>query len=267
MSAWERRRVFVTVRTYPVPARKGIEVSCTAGVTEDGRWIRLFPVPYRFLDEDRRFRKYQWIEASVRKAVGDARPESHNIDIDSIEIVEWVPPQPGWTRRHALVGGLVAHCLCCLKRERDRSGYPTLGLFRPLSIRRVVIREEEFPDWTEGELQRLRQIPMFGSSPRTQLEKIPYKFFFEFECPDEACNGHELSCTDWEVGELYRNCRADHGAGWEAPFRARIEDLVGSGALHFYVGTVHRHPDTWIIVGLYYPPKATIDTPQLVLLP
>jgi hypothetical protein len=24
---------------------------------------------------------------------------------------------------------------------------------------------------------------------------------------------------------------------------------------HFYVGTVHQHPHTWIIVGLFYPLK------------
>ena len=24
---------------------------------------------------------------------------------------------------------------------------------------------------------------------------------------------------------------------------------------HFYVGTVHRFPATWIVVGLFYPPK------------
>jgi hypothetical protein len=23
---------------------------------------------------------------------------------------------------------------------------------------------------------------------------------------------------------------------------------------HFYVGTVRRHPDSWIIIGLFYPP-------------
>jgi hypothetical protein len=26
---------------------------------------------------------------------------------------------------------------------------------------------------------------------------------------------------------------------------------------HFYVGTVHRHPHIWIIVGLFYPPPST----------
>ncbi len=25
--------------------------------------------------------------------------------------------------------------------------------------------------------------------------------------------------------------------------------------LHFFVGTVHKNPKSWIIVGLFYPPK------------
>jgi hypothetical protein len=28
---------------------------------------------------------------------------------------------------------------------------------------------------------------------------------------------------------------------------------------HFYVGTVHQHPATWIIVGLFYPPRPKVD--------
>ena len=31
---------------------------------------------------------------------------------------------------------------------------------------------------------------------------------------------------------------------------------------HFYVGTVHRNPKSWIIVGLFYPPKPA-TTPLL----
>ena len=41
---WMKKKVLVTVRTYPVPARKGVEVSCTAGITDDGKWIRLYSV-------------------------------------------------------------------------------------------------------------------------------------------------------------------------------------------------------------------------------
>ena len=39
MSGYEQKRVLVTVKTYPTPASKGAEVSCTAGITDDGKPI------------------------------------------------------------------------------------------------------------------------------------------------------------------------------------------------------------------------------------
>src|SRR5947209_7715161 len=87
-AGWTDKRILITVRTYPLPARKGIEVSCTGGITDDGKWIRLFPVPYRFLEEDRRFTKYQWINVSVTKARNDIRPESFTPNLDTMAIGE-----------------------------------------------------------------------------------------------------------------------------------------------------------------------------------
>ena len=39
----ERLKVLVTVKTYPIPSAKYDELSCTAGVTEAGDFIRLYP--------------------------------------------------------------------------------------------------------------------------------------------------------------------------------------------------------------------------------
>ena len=91
------------VLTYPVPATNGAEVSCTPGITVEGKWIRLFPIPYRFLDPDSQFSKYHWIDVNIRKAPNDARPESYKIDRDSIQIVRFVGPQRGWRARKDLV--------------------------------------------------------------------------------------------------------------------------------------------------------------------
>src|SRR5215212_7388929 len=100
---WVRKKVLITVRTYPTPSAKGIEVSCTAGVTDEGEWIRIFPVPYRFLGDDKRFGKYQWVEMQARKA-SDSRPESFNPDIDSIKIVSGrLPSTPHWQLRKDIV--------------------------------------------------------------------------------------------------------------------------------------------------------------------
>ena len=68
MSGWEAKGVLITVKTYSTPAHKGVEVSCTAGITDQNEWIRLYPIPYRYMDYDQRFKKYEWIELKARKA-------------------------------------------------------------------------------------------------------------------------------------------------------------------------------------------------------
>lgn len=65
---WQEKRVLIAVRTYPTPAAKGAETSCTAGITEDGEWIRLFPINYRQLEPEQKFHKYDWVTVRVAKA-------------------------------------------------------------------------------------------------------------------------------------------------------------------------------------------------------
>ena len=47
MSSTGRERLLVTVKTYPTLSTKYGETVCTAGVREDGSWVRLYPVPFR----------------------------------------------------------------------------------------------------------------------------------------------------------------------------------------------------------------------------
>ena len=47
----EKQRVLITVKTYPTLSRKYGETVCTAGVREDGTWVRIYPVPFRRLNE------------------------------------------------------------------------------------------------------------------------------------------------------------------------------------------------------------------------
>lgn len=253
---WVKKEVLITVRTYPVPSRTSIEVSCTTGITDDGNWIRLFPIPYRFLTQDRRFRKYQYIEANVTKSMSDTRPESYKIDIDSINILSQpIPTDNNWESRKAKVFPLKSSSLCLLQAERDQNKMPTLGFFKPRTITSFKIKPTN-NNWTESELTSLLQYPLFGNAPRTQLEKLPYIFSYEFRCDESNCPTHTLSCTDWELGASYRSWRSKYGNKWETKFRDRYEtDMILGKDTHFFVGTIHNHPDAWIIIGLFYPPK------------
>ena len=55
-------RVLVTVKTYPCLSQKYDELVCTAGLREDGSWIRIYPVPFRKLNPYSQYKKYDWIE-------------------------------------------------------------------------------------------------------------------------------------------------------------------------------------------------------------
>jgi hypothetical protein len=237
----EKKKILITVRTYPVPARTGIEVSCTGGITADGKWIRLFPMPYRFLRPDQQFRKYQWIEASVTRA-SDSRPESYHIIRDTIKIVsDMIPTKNEW------------------QAERDKNKFPTLGIFKPKSIEKLEI-EPDSPNWSQAELEKLKQADLLDNAPAEELEKIPYKFRYYFKCDEARCSGHTAICTDWEMSQSYRKWRRDYGDGWESKFRQKYEsEMIGRYDTHFYVGTVNAHPSAWIVVGLFYPPVAKSD--------
>jgi hypothetical protein len=254
---WSTKRVLVTVRTYPLPASKTIEASCTGGVTQDGDWIRLFPVPYRFLDEDKRFTKWQWIDVEVIKATSDPRPESFKLKPEKIQIVGEIGKKDEWRARR-LLKPLLRRSMCQIRRERDENESPTLGLFKPAEIKRLVIEPTD-EKWSADELRILQQDTFFQKAPVDTLEKIPFDFKYEFRCEEAECRGHKMSCTDWEMGQAYRRWRKDYGDKWERAFRQKFEtDMIQTFDTHFFVGTVRARPSTWIIVGLFYPPLPKI---------
>jgi hypothetical protein len=251
---WKTERALIVVRTYPTPARKGVEVSCTAAITPDGRWLRLFPIPYRYLQPEQKFSKYQWIDVRVQKS-SDSRPESYQIDRDSLRIVSDVlPSKANWRARREVVLPLKSPSLCALKTQRDANKYPTLGVFKPKSIEALVI-EKDRPGWTDDEIAKLAQGRMFEEAPKEDLEKIPYKFKYKFTCDDSVCPTHDISCTDWEMLQSYRSWKKKYGDDWERYFRQTYEaEMIHKNDTHFYVGTMASHPHIWIIVGLFYPP-------------
>jgi hypothetical protein len=114
---WTKKRVLIVVRTYPTPAKSTIEASCTAAVSEDGQWIRMFPVPARLMEYDKRFKKWQWIDVSLLKAPSDSRPESYKLNPDSIVIGQDVGSENGWHVRRNLIAPLKRPSMCASKRN------------------------------------------------------------------------------------------------------------------------------------------------------
>ena len=142
---------------------------------------------------------------------------------------------------------------CALKAERDQNGYPTLGLFKPKNIDELVI-ENISAEWSDEEKAKLGQKDLFDVGPAKQLEKIPFKFSYRFDCNETGCTGHTFMCSDWEMAQAYRSWRDKYGDNWEVEFRKKFEEGMKLKDTHFYIGTIHQHPANWIVVGLFYPP-------------
>jgi hypothetical protein len=256
---WVRKRVLIVVRTYPAPAKSVIEASCTAAIGADGKWVRMFPVPARLMEHDKRFAKWFWIEVDLLRASSDARPESHKIKPDSIVISDGVGTQGNWRARRDLIKPLQRPSMCHIQQKRDEHNFPTLGVFRPHEITGFTI-EPTAENWTEAQLATLTQDTLFEKAPEKTLEKIPFDFRYQFRCGGRDCRGHDMMCTDWEMGQAYRKWRAEYGDQWEGKFREKFEtQMIEKNDTHFFVGTVHKNPASWIIVGLFYPPKPPMN--------
>jgi hypothetical protein len=137
MATWERKRILIWGKTRPELSRSHKETVCTGGVFEDTkRFVRLYPIPLRYLDDEKVFKKYQWIEAFVRKAIKDTRPESYNIRCDGITVGEFIPSEKGdWSRRAEWIiqPGHIFRSVESLQDAREREG-TSIGMVKPLSV-------------------------------------------------------------------------------------------------------------------------------------
>src|SRR5262245_50806013 len=98
-------KVLIAVKTYPTLSTKYDELVCTAGFLEDGSWVRIFPIPFRKLDYDKRYSKYDWVEIDLVKNKGDFRPESHRpFSIETaFNVVGHIETTSHWKERKDIV--------------------------------------------------------------------------------------------------------------------------------------------------------------------
>jgi hypothetical protein len=61
-------KILIIVKTYPTLSRKYAELVCTAGVTANGDWRRLYPIRFCQLYDPQKYKKFQWVEAKLEKS-------------------------------------------------------------------------------------------------------------------------------------------------------------------------------------------------------
>jgi hypothetical protein len=255
---WTVEEVLMTVKAYPNPQEDFGEASCTAGMTADGRWLRVNPVPFRHLREEQKFEKWTWIRAELRRG-GDNRPESHEVRPDTIQVLRKVDTGSDnkWRTRNAAIVPFMTNSVEELQRDAAE-GRRTMAYLHPLEIRafRIEKRKPNEIAWSQKQAALLGRQSWIGSTVEP-LERIPFRFYYEFVCPDTKC----------EIHQSYRRWLRDYGEhGWETAMRQKYEyELPTQRDLSFNLGNIAAHQQSFCICALHYPPKLEVENLELPL--
>jgi hypothetical protein len=263
-----RLRVLITVKTYPTLSITYDELVCTASIKEDGSWVRIYPVPFRKLDEQERYAKYQWVEFEAVKNRSDARPETYRpVRYDGLSPQEFIKADGDtWERRRELVLKKVYTNISMLIAEaKDSSICTSLAVFKPSKILDFICKPEVNKVWDADKVAKIlakrSQNNLFADSDDVFdfVPKLPYKFSYRFE--DEAGTVSTLMIEDWEIGMLYWHSLTRHnGDETRACLDVRKkywDNFALTKDLYLFLGTTKEYhfvaPNPFIIIGTFHP--------------
>ncbi|MBA3631595.1 MAG: hypothetical protein H0W58_02100 [Acidobacteria bacterium] len=267
---WKRERILIWGKTRPELSQTYGELVCTGGLLESTKkLIRLYPIPLRYLDDERIFKKYQWIEASIAKTSRDTRPESYKINFNDIEIGELISIEHGsWDKRAEWILN-PSNILASVEELQAHQKYnrKSLGIIKPKEVSEVKFEPVSFDEkngWKKRYDAVLSQLDLpFVQEEKRDIQPIPppdYRYKITFRCDDEECiKEHNFSVLDWEIDALYHNLRNRGDTPQLAATKVveKLEQVCNpENDLHFFLGNISNHPQVFTIVGLWYPKKS-----------
>jgi len=262
-----KEKVLITVKTYPTISSKYKETVCTARLRQDGSWVRIYPVPFRQLQDDEKYKKFDWIQVDLERNHQDERAESYR-PISEIERISHVSTRQDWRERRELIlnNSKVFHDFAALIEQNKNTGL-SLATFKPAKIIDLLV-DEDVRDWDPIKVQAVKYLANQGdlfketSKCFNVVRKLPYKFRYHFA----DINGHErkIMISDWEIGMLYWNELKRHEGDEQTAIasvkKKYLEQLVDNRDIHFFMGTTQQWdarnaPNPFMIIGVFSPPK------------
>lgn len=265
-------QVLISVKTYPLPSSKYGELVCTAGFLHDGKWIRLYPIPFRGLPYDNRYSKYHWVTLDLVRNKSDFRPESYRpkFGIDKIKVGEKIDTGKNrdWAERKKYVLKEVFTSMNDIIRLAKSSEKKSLATLKPSQIIDFVIEEDQ-RDWKQQWQEQLLQYDLFDldetgkGKKRDVVAKVPYKYSYKFLSQGDT-QPRKLMIEDWEIGMLYwhclRQCSGDERQANRLVKQKYFDDFCVKKDIYFFLGTTLRYhsvsPNPFVIIGVFVPPKA-----------
>jgi hypothetical protein len=252
-----RISLLVTVKAYPAISQKYGEAVCVAGIRTDTpmpEWVRLFPVAFRDLPFQQRFKKYQHLSVEASRHGTDPRPETFRPNIDTIATGAIIDTKRRWEERRRFVEPLIVDSMCeVLARQRTEG--MSLAAIRPGDVLDIVVDDQE-GEWS-GTKGGVAAQPSLFFPGKHGLEKIPLRFRYRYRCHTPGCKTHTQSMVDWELAQSYRAWRDRYSEDVLVDkIRQRFLEEMCSPAKEtiFFVGNQHLHPRAFLVLGVFWPP-------------
>lgn len=265
-----KEKILILVKTYPTFSKTYFELVCTAGINERGEWRRIYPVPFRNLDEVEQYSKYQYVEVDIEKNNSDPRPESYKLVQSSIiNSLEKIGTEQNWQKRKDILfkNTQIFDNLEEIISRANEANELSLVIFKPYQVVEFVVEntDREWSSETLDYIQKLQQQPALFPELEREIKlvkKLPYKFSYKFVDVD----GKEstLMIEDWELGALYWNClkkaNGNEQIALEKVKDKYSRDFLGRD-LYLFLGTTRQFHgwahNPFVIIGVFYPPKET----------
>lgn len=263
-----KTKVLIAVKTYPSLSEKYNELVCTAGFKGDGTWVRIYPIPFRFLNYKERYKKWDYIDIDIVKNTKDFRIESFRpTDLQSdIKISGSLTSDKNWIERKKIVLKNVTSDLALLIKKA-KTKYISLAMFKPKKVIDFIY-EPTAREWDKKKLDKVKanlSIPNLFEEKTAVTEmfriarKLPYKFSYIFTSSDDK--EHKLMIEDWELGVLYWKYIDNGESEVYACKKVRekfFDWMYNKRDLYFMLGTTAANAmakNPFIIIGTFYPPK------------
>ncbi|MHA1520168.1 MAG: hypothetical protein ACTSRK_08290 [Promethearchaeota archaeon] len=254
------KKILVLVKAYPERSKAHGSSVCTAGITEDGEWIRIYPIRLERFDSNHEvMKKWTWIEANIEKSDERLnRKESYKVDESSIKLVDSSLSSTSkrsesiWAERNNILLPKYLNTSVFELNSMKTIDRTSIGLIKPKIFEFYLKKPIEEIEVKE---QKLIQRTLHGGKINTP-DEIGNHFAYKFRCSDPQCKGHNMICEDWEIRESFRKWRLQYTDPQELEEKIydKYQKFMEKRDLYFILGTTNPY-NKWVIIGLYYPPK------------
>lgn len=237
----------ILIKALPHRSSKYSETVCCAGVGIDQKWRRQYPVPFRILKDEQKFKRWQWISYQYVRPTDDPRKESQKVQPESVALKSLMKK----SERADFLAPLI-----CSSFDEANSRRDSLTLIRPVDLELSAIEKSraELEVETIKHRELANQLSMFDN---TAEPLTPCRMQFRLDWKDQNGKRRSHECDDWETSAAFNRFEREYGAEQAIRIlKEKYEDEYFKAGLTLAFSThkrrnVERGTDNqWLLVGM-----------------